>query len=169
MSSNYTTRLAAISDALLLRELLYEAVTGVGRAKPSKDEVLSDDKVLAFVEGWGGRAGDRGVVAESNLEPVGAAWCRVFDGDDPEGGFVGGQTAELLIALLPEHRGKGVGDLLLNALLARVDEDDGHGLGLNVPRANLPAVSLFRRHGFEVTRDADGVLTMQRRPRTSAG
>ncbi|HEX7165795.1 MAG TPA: GNAT family N-acetyltransferase, partial [Acidimicrobiales bacterium] len=58
---------------------------------------------------------------------------------------------------------KGVGGLLLSALLAKAREEGFENVGLNVPRANLPAVSLFRRHGFEVVREGDGVLTMQLR------
>jgi len=66
-----------------------------------------------------------------------------------------------LIALSPEHRGKGVGGLLLSALLDKAREERKTGVGLNVPRANLPAVALFRSHGFVVRRERDGVLTMQ--------
>lgn len=159
--SRYTTRLTQITDAIFLREMVYEAASPVGaRERPPKDEVLADARVASFVEGWG-RPGDHGIVAECELEPVGAAWFRVFDEDDPEGGFVGGETPELLIALTPEHRGKGVGGLLLTALIAKAREEGMPSLGLNVPRANLPAVALFRRHGFETRRDAGGVLTMQ--------
>ena len=159
--SRYTTRLATISDAIFLREMVYEAAAPIGgRERPAKDEVLANPRVASFVEGWG-RPGDHGIVAECELEPVGAAWFRVFDEDDPEAGFVGGETPELLIALTPEHRGKGVGGLLLTALVAKAREEGMSSLGLNVPRANLPAVALFRRHGFQTRRDADGVLTMQ--------
>jgi ribosomal protein S18 acetylase RimI-like enzyme len=85
----------------------------------------------------------------------------VFPDDDPEGGFVGGETPELLIALVQEHRGKGVGGLLLSALLDKAREEGRTSIGLNVQRSNLPAVALFRRHGFEVRRDREGILTMQ--------
>ena len=158
--SRYTTRLATLSDMMLLREMVYEAVTGVGRERPDREAVFSSPQTGAFVDGWG-RPGDHGVVAESELEPVGAAWFRVFPDDDPEGGFVGGETPELIIALVPEHRGKGVGGLLLTGLVAKAREEGMTSIGLNVQRANLPAVSLFRRHGFVVKRDRDGVLTMQ--------
>lgn len=161
--TRYTTRLATLSDAIFLREMVYEAATPLGgRERPSKDDVLADPRVASFVEGWG-RPGDHGIVAECELEPVGAAWFRILDDDDPEGGFVGGETPELLIALTPEHRGKGVGGLLLSALIAKAREEGMTSLGLNVPRSNLPAVALFRGHGFETRRDAGGVLTMQLR------
>jgi len=158
--SRYTTRLATLVDAMLLREMVYEAAAGIGRDRPSRDDVLASPQALAFVDRWG-RPGDHGIIAECDLAPVGAAWYRIFPDDDPEGGFVGGQTPEMLIALVPEHRGKGVGGLLMTALIAKAEEEGMKSLGLNVPRANLPAVALFRRHGFTVVRDAGGILTMQ--------
>jgi ribosomal protein S18 acetylase RimI-like enzyme len=161
MIPRYTTRLAALTDGIFLRSMLYEAAAPVSRERPSRESVLSNPAVTAFVDGWG-RAGDHGIIAETDLEPVGAAWFRVFPDDDPEGGFVGGETPELLIALVPEHRGKGVGGLLLDALVEQASEERKRTVGLNVPRVNLPAVALFRRHGFEVVRDRDGILTMQR-------
>jgi ribosomal protein S18 acetylase RimI-like enzyme len=159
-SSRYTTRLATLMDAIFLREMLYEAAAPIGRDRPSMDQLLSNPQVTAFVDGWG-RNGDHGILAEADLAPVGAAWFRVFPDDDPEGGFVGGETPELLIALVPEHRGKGVGGLLLSALLEKAREEGKRSIGLNVPRSNLPAVALFRSQGFEVRRERDGVLTMQ--------
>lgn len=158
--TRYTTRLAMLSDAIFLRSMLAEAAAPLGKDRPTPDQLLSNPQVTAFVDGWG-RPGDHGMVAEAELEPVGAAWFRVFPDDDPEGGFVGGETPELLIALSPEHRGKGVGGLLLSALLDKAREERKASVGLNVPRGNLPAVALFRSHGFVVRRERDGVLTMQ--------
>jgi ribosomal protein S18 acetylase RimI-like enzyme len=160
VNSRYATRLATLSDGHFLRNMLYEAAAPLGRDRPSREELLSNPAATAFVDGWG-RAGDHGIIAEADLEPIGAAWFRVFPDDDPEGGFVGGQTPELLIALEPEHRGRGVGGLLLTALLSKAKEEGKATIGLNVRRNNLPALSLFRRHGFQILRDADGVVTMQ--------
>lgn len=159
-TSRYTTRLAALNDSIFLRSMVTEAAAPVGRDRPNPDALLANPRISAFVDGWG-RPGDHGIIAECELEPVGAAWFRVFSDDDTEGGFVGGETPELLIALVPEHRGKGVGGLLLSALLAKAKEEKKRGIGLNVPRSNLPAVSLFRRHGFVVVREREGILTMQ--------
>lgn len=158
-TSGYTTRLAALIDAHFLREMLYEAAAGMGKSRPPADEVLANPRITAFVDGWG-RPGDHGVVAEWGVQPVGAAWFRVFPDDDLSGGFIGGETPELLIALVPEHRGKGVGGFVLSALLEKARLEGKRSIGLNVPRANLPAIALFRRHGFVVVRDRDGVLTM---------
>ncbi|HUP85560.1 MAG TPA: GNAT family N-acetyltransferase [Acidimicrobiales bacterium] len=159
-SSRYSVRLATLSDSFVLRGMLYEAAAPVGKDRPSPEQLLSNPQVTAFVDGWG-RGGDHGLIAEADLEPVGAAWFRVFPDDDPEGGFVGGETPELLISLVPEHRGKGVGGMMMTELIQMARDEDKASLGLNVPRGNMPAVALFRRFGFEVRRDRDGVLTMQ--------
>jgi ribosomal protein S18 acetylase RimI-like enzyme len=158
--TRYTTRLATLIDGHFLRLMLYEAAAPVGRDRPTMDELLSNPSATAFVDAWG-RPGDHGIIAQLEDEPIGAAWFRVFPDDDPEGGFVGGETPELLIAITPEHRGKGVGGLLLGALLDKARDEDKKSIGLNVRRNNLPAIALFRRHGFNSVRERDAILTMQ--------
>lgn len=157
--TNYTTRLATPVDGHFLRLMVYEAAAPF-KERPDPNELLESPRVRAFIEGWG-RAGDHGVVAESNFEPVGAAWFRVLAEDDAEGGFVGGETPELLIAVEGPHRGRGVGGLLLTALAEKAREERYGSIGLSVQRANLPAVSLFRRMGFVQRREHEGVITMQ--------
>jgi ribosomal protein S18 acetylase RimI-like enzyme len=152
--------LATLSDSFVLRGMLYEAAAPIGKDRPSPEQLLSNPQITAFVDGWG-RRGDHGVIAEADLEPVGAAWFRVFPDDDPDGGFVGGETPELLIALVPEHRGKGVGGMMLTELIQKARDEEKASIGLNVPRGNMPAAALFRRFGFELRRERDGILTMQ--------
>lgn len=156
----YSARIARLTDAHFLRLMLFEAAAPPGRDRPPMEQLLSNPQITAFVDGWG-RPGDHGVVAEAGDEPVGAAWSRIFPDDDLEGGFVGGETPELLIAITPDHRGKGLGGRLLGALLARVAEEGHTSIGCNVLRGNAPAVALFRSHGFVLRRERDGVLTMQ--------
>lgn len=114
----------------------------------------------AFVEQWG-RAGDSGVVADSEFEPVGAAWYRVFEESDPAAGFVGGVTPELVLAVDAEHRRRGVGTAMLRELLRNAAEDGHASMGLTVPTFNTAAVALFTQHGFSTVREAGGLLTMQ--------
>jgi ribosomal protein S18 acetylase RimI-like enzyme len=65
------------------------------------------------------------------------------------------------IALLPEHRGAGLGAALLRAVLT---EGDGRGLpvSIHVERFN-PALRLYHRLGFEMVEDK-GVYLLLRRP-----
>ena len=75
-----------------------------------------------------------------------------------DGGFLGYADAVALldegymgnIAVLPEHRGEGVGDTLLTALLRWGREKNLSFLTLEVREQNLPARSLYEKHGFEV-------------------
>ena len=63
------------------------------------------------------------------------------------------------IALLPEHRGKGVGTHLLKRLMEEADRS-GKPLTIHVERQN-PALTLYRRLGFEVAADR-GVYVLMR-------
>lgn len=68
------------------------------------------------------------------------------------------------IALLPEHRGSGVGSSLLRDLLA---DADAHGkcVTIHVERLN-PALRLYQRLGFSVAQDLGVNLLLERRPAT---
>ena len=78
----------------------------------------------------------------------------------PGYGFVDDSTPELAIAVVPSARGKGVGGMLLEALLARVREAGHHAISLSVDSANAGAIDLYTRHGFEPVGDTGGSLTM---------
>ena len=64
------------------------------------------------------------------------------------------------IALLPEHRGRGVGTSLLRALLAEADAEDKR-VTIHVERTN-PALRFYQRLGFSVAEDKGVYLFMQR-------
>ena len=51
----------------------------------------------------------------------------------------------------PEHRGMGVGDALMSALIARARTQGVGRLVLHVGRSNLSAKKLYLRHGFAPT------------------
>ena len=65
------------------------------------------------------------------------------------------------IALLPEHRGNGVGSSLLRDLLAEADAD-GKRVTIHVERLN-PALRLYERLGFSVAEDKGVYLLLERR------
>jgi ribosomal protein S18 acetylase RimI-like enzyme len=66
------------------------------------------------------------------------------------------------IALLPEHRGNGVGTSLLHNLLAEADAA-GKRVTIHVERMN-PALRLYKRLGFSVAEDKGVYLFLERRP-----
>ena len=66
------------------------------------------------------------------------------------------------IALLPEHRGHGIGASLLRDLLAEADAA-GRRVTIHVERLN-PALRLYERLGFSVAEDKGVYLFLERPP-----
>src|SRR5437588_1305405 len=101
-------RPAGRQDVRFLRDMLRHAYYWRSSAVPESGEL----PVRRYVERWG-RAGDSGLIAIDEFQPVGAAWYRLFRTDDAGYGFVDEQTPELSIAVVPSRRGRGIGAQLL--------------------------------------------------------
>jgi GNAT superfamily N-acetyltransferase len=132
--------------------MLYQAIyVPPGQERPPR-KIVNDPMLRRYVERWG-RAGDWGFVAHVSGQPVGAARVRQFFASAPGYGYVDDATAELSIAIVPEHRGRGIGTRLLRRSLsaARALEQD---LSLSVSRSN-PARRLYERPGFPRSRGSD--------------
>ncbi len=119
--------------------------------------VLARPELAHYVSGWP-RPGDLGVVAEDGPS-VGAAWLRLLPGRDRGYGFVDAKTPELSIGVVPTHRGRGIGSLLLEALVVSARAQRHEALSLSVEPDN-PARRLYERCGFQVAGAVDGSLTM---------
>jgi ribosomal protein S18 acetylase RimI-like enzyme len=99
------------------------------------------------------------VIALDEGFPVGAAWYRLFKQSAPGYGFVDEQTPELAIAVVPSKRGHGIGDELLQELIAKAREAGYARLSLSVEPGN-PARKLYERHGFSVVDEGAEAWTM---------
>jgi ribosomal protein S18 acetylase RimI-like enzyme len=66
------------------------------------------------------------------------------------------------IALLPEHRGAGIGTSLLRDLISE-SEESGKPLSIHVERFN-PALRLYERLGFRKVADKGVYILMERSP-----
>ena len=143
-------RRGGAQDARFLRDMLVHAYYWRARVPGSL--------VSRYVRGWG-RPGDAAVIALVGGFPVGAAWFRVFPPAEPGYGFVDESTPELAIAVVPSKRGHGIGDELLQALIAKAKEAGYERLSLSVEPGN-PARKLYERHGFEVVDEGDAAWTM---------
>lgn len=89
-------------------------------------------------------------------QPVGAAWWHFRKPPlvtTPDGAPV----PELVVAVTPHDRGRGVGRCLLDALTARAAEHGYDRLALNVHICN-PASRLYSRAGFVVAGKGRGPL-----------
>jgi len=120
---------------------------------------VEDASLWRYVAGWG-RRGDAAVVALEGGFPVGAAWYRLFDDDEPGFGFVDEQTPEVAIAVVPSRRGHGIGPELLAALINLAREQGYERLSLSVAD-DSPAMHVFEKQGFEKVQQTDGSWTMR--------
>lgn len=145
-------RTATAADEAFLWDMLYLALYVPARDPPLPRSVLTEPALARYVENWGARPGDRGLIAVKDRVPVGAAWLRLFPSSDPGYGFVDETIPELSVAVQPECRGHGIGSRLLEGLLREVP-----AVSLSCDPAN-PAWRLYLRLGFRVLPDGRTML-----------
>jgi ribosomal protein S18 acetylase RimI-like enzyme len=157
-------RPAAAADQPFLERMLH-ATANWDPTPPFRSlaDVLGDPASAAYLDGWG-RPGDAGVVAEDGGgRPIGAAWYRLFPASEPGHGYVDAATPEMAIAVDAEHRGRGIGAALMDALAGRALAAGLCALSLSVALANSRAIALYERHGFRRVAVEGRSLTMRAR------
>jgi ribosomal protein S18 acetylase RimI-like enzyme len=91
---------------------------------------------------------------------LGAVWYRLMTSEEPGYGFVDDSTPEIALAILPDHRGRGVGGALLREI-RYVARSRGYGaLSLSVEHGNL-ALRLYERSGFVKLFETEDAWTMK--------
>ena len=121
--------------------------------------LVADLPVSRYVDRWG-RPGDTAVIGLEGSTPVGAAWFRLYERDEPGFGFVDEKTPELTIAVVPSRRHHGYGSQLMTALLEKAREAGHPSLSLSV-EADNPAIGLYERYGFREIARNDNTITMR--------
>ena len=69
-------------------------------------------------------------------------------------GYIGsqsvlGESDMMNVAVHPEHRRKGIAQMLIMALMQGLKERGNHNLSLEVRASNAPAITLYDKLGFE--------------------
>jgi len=127
---------------------------------PSFAELVAEPSLALYIAGWG-REGDDGVVATSaSGMPLGAAWYRLFTDAEHGYGFVSDSIPELGIAVVPEHRGRGVGRRLMAALVELARTSGYDALSLSVDDANDRARRVYNALGFAAVGHVGTATTM---------
>ncbi|SOD60592.1 Ribosomal protein S18 acetylase RimI [Streptomyces zhaozhouensis] len=155
-------RPAAAADADFLLDILWEAFHWDGRTGLTRRQLLEDPATARYLAGWPA-PGDFGVVAEDpgTGAPLGACWARTLPAENAGYGFVAPDVPELTLGVLPDHRRRGLGAALLDAVLAMAGQRGVARLSLSVEDGN-PAVALYRSRGFVPVGREGGADTMVR-------
>jgi GNAT superfamily N-acetyltransferase len=154
LSTGYTIRPAAASDAGFLADMLVAAVNWSTEWRPkSRDRILSAPDTAHYLAGWP-RDTDLGVLAEADGQPVGAAWLRFLPATDPGYGFVAADVPELTIGVAAGWRGQGVGRALLRAIAGQARARGIARISLSVERKNY-AQRLYLSEGYRIMDSSD--------------
>ena len=145
-------REATSDDEPFLWLMLTYAASMTPGGMESVESAKQDASLPWYVRDWGRRSGDLGVLAIGDGDaPLGAAWLRLLDGDQPVAHKVAtSDVPELAIGVDPSHRGRGIGAMLLDELVRRA-RGRHPALALSVRETN-PSVRLYERAGFVVER-----------------
>jgi ribosomal-protein-alanine N-acetyltransferase len=91
------------------------------------------------------------IVAEEDSRIVGYVMCRIETGFSGLGLMKRGHVVS--IAVLPEYRGRGIGEALLKeALQAMLNHYGVKECYLEVRVSNMPAINLYKKLGFKIDR-----------------
>jgi ribosomal protein S18 acetylase RimI-like enzyme len=132
-------------DYPLLEEFLYQSIfVPQGMEAPAR-EIVRLPEISVYIDGFGGGKGDLGVVAEADGEVVGAAWTRII----PAFGYLDPYTPELVISVLPERRGRGIGSRMMECLIKTLRCAGYRHTSLSVQQDN-PAVRFYLRLGYTI-------------------
>jgi GNAT superfamily N-acetyltransferase len=152
--ADYILRPLTGDDEVVLREMLYQALSPPGAEAPSR-EIMQRPEYARYVEGWG-RPADRGYVVHDKDEGtiLGAVWLRAPVECSP-----GDEPPELAFVVRAGHRHRGIGASLLTQL---VRTNPRLSTVLLRVGANSPAVRLFERFGFEIADQSAQSVVMHR-------
>ena len=141
-------RRAGRDDADLIERILLLA----GNWRGDEQAVSLSDLSRAYYEDWG-RPDDLGVLAFDGPWFIGGAFARRVGPADGTYGFVDPDLLELAIGIEVEHRGMGIGRLVLESLKAQCLERGVGGLSLSVERDNTAARTLYESAKFGVVEE----------------
>jgi ribosomal protein S18 acetylase RimI-like enzyme len=150
---NYIIRQVTKEDETALWEILYYAAHMEEDGETDTQAARHNPDLIKYVRDWGCPT-DLGFIAieENTNRALGAAWVRLFLGEDKHFTSVDDATPELAIATLPGLTGQGLGTQLLTRLL-EVAHTLYPAIVLSV-RTNNPARRLYERLGFVTITEA---------------
>jgi GNAT superfamily N-acetyltransferase len=158
--SAFTFRPLTGDDEPIVWIMLYLAIHVPPGAPPLPLNIIFRPDLARYARGWGGPHDSGFAAFDAEGLPAGAAWLRLFTGEQRGYGWVSDQIPELSAAVVLEYRGLGLGSHLISQTLAAAAKRY-RAVSLSVSTDN-PAANLYRRLGFRTVTVSSGSLTMLR-------
>ena len=131
----------------LLSDFLYEAIfIPVGMQKPNRT-ITHQPELALYIEDFG-QADDICLIAEIQGKAIGAIWSRIMN----DYGHVDEETPSLAISLFEDCRNRGIGTMLMKAMLQKLKEAGYRQVSLSVQKANY-AMHMYEKAGFRTMRE----------------
>jgi ribosomal protein S18 acetylase RimI-like enzyme len=151
MTRAIALRTATEADLPFLWDMLFESAftTDEQRAAWRRDPIHPPE-LRKYLDAYP-RPGDASFIAIDNTtgDPAGAAWYRVFTPAERGDGILAHPNVpELAIAVAPAHRQRGIGVMLMRALIDAATAAGHAMLTLSVDPRNAAALALYARVGF---------------------
>lgn len=125
-----------------LKEMLYQAIFLADENVVLPRDIINQPDLKIYIRDFG-QSDDFCLVAEQNNNLLGAIWIRLIHGY----GFVDNETPELSMAVLKEHRGKGIGKQLFSSMIDVLKNKPYKRISLSVDKENY-AYGFYKKNGF---------------------
>jgi len=140
----------------LLSDFLYEVIfIPEGMQKPDRT-IIHQPELALYIEDFG-QPDDICLVADVQGKPVGAIWSRIMN----DYGHVDEETPSLAISLFEDCRNRGIGTMLMKAMLQKLKEAGYRQVSLSVQKANY-AMHMYEKAGFRTMRETPEECVMVR-------
>jgi ribosomal protein S18 acetylase RimI-like enzyme len=158
MNTNWVIRDIKQNEVSFLDEMLYEAIYIPDGSEKLPFDIIKQPDLHKYIKDFG-QPGDICLVAEFSGELVGAVWTRLFSEKERGYGYVDNNTPELSMAVCTQFRHKGIGTLLLQEIILKLQEQGYCQVSLSVDKQNY-ACHLYKSMGFETRESTDKSVIM---------
>ncbi len=146
------------SETYLIKEFLYEAIFQEDKTNLLPKEIVQEPNISIYYKNFGSKD-DNCLVGVHNNKIIGMVWTRIFKGDIKGYGYVDYETPEFSIAVLEEYRQKGIGKMLMEAMLNLLKTKGYKRASLSVNKKNY-AQKLYLQVGFKIIKETDTDFVM---------
>lgn len=147
---DFTIRPLNNSELPLLTDFLYYAIFVPEGVEAPPREIVNLPELQVYISDFGAQPHDHCLVAEAEGVVVGAVWVR----DMPDYGHVADGVPSFAISVRPEHRGRGIGTKLMQAMLDLLRQKGYKKASLSVQKINY-AARMYTKLGFRTIGEND--------------